>query len=81
MKTEKDILTFLQFCADNYSIDIPDRVVQDFLESGTDESSEERYKDALERLQILEKLMPNGTEYISLTIIKAIIDEALNPKT
>jgi len=81
MKTEKDILTFLQFCADNYSIDIPDRVVQDFLESGTDESSEERYKDALERLQILEKLMPNGTEYISLKIIKAIIDEALNPKT
>jgi len=82
MKTEKEILTFLQFCAANYyySIDIPDRVVQEFLESGTDESSEERYKDALERLQILEKLMPNGTEYISLTIIKAIIDEALNQK-
>ena len=42
MKTEKDILTFLQFCADNYSIDIPDKVVQEFLESGTDEYSKHK---------------------------------------
>ena len=74
MKAEKDILTFLQFCADNYSIDIPDRVVQDFLGSGTDESSEQRYKDALEKLKLL---MPKEALSLKAKIIKAIINEAL----
>ena len=77
MKTEKDILTFLHFCADNYSIDIPDRVVQEFLESGTAESSEQRYKDALEKLKLL---MPKEALSLKAKIIKAIINEALNPK-
>jgi len=57
MKTEKDILTFLQFCADNYSIDIPDKVVQEFLESGTAESSEQGYKDDLiSRTELIKRL-------------------------
>jgi len=82
MKTEKDILTFLQFCADNYSIDIPDRVVQEFLGSGTDESNEQRYKDDLiSRTELIKRLgldlesLPVNSDYADAQsdgIIRAI---------
>jgi len=39
MKSEKEILTFLQFCADNYSIDISDKVVQEFLGRGIEKQN------------------------------------------